>query len=74
MREEYRRMERKKKRMNRKKERYIQKKEGREGGRTEGRKGGRKEQRNVPRIKLLIAPTTNDVKTARPLSHRYDIL
>ena len=37
---------------------------------------GRKEQRNleIPRIKLLIAPTTNDVKTARPLSHRYDIL
>ena len=42
----------------------------------EGRKEGRKEQRNleIPRIKLLIAPTTNDVKTARPLSHRYDIL
>ena len=43
--------------------------------RTNGmRKEGRKEQRNLPRIKLLIAPMTNDVKTARPLSHRYDIL
>lgn len=29
---------------------------------------------NLPRIKLIIIPTTNDVRTDRPLNQRYDML
>ena len=59
----------------------VLRKEGRTDGRRERRIDGGKEARqpgskvgSLPRIKLLIAPTTNDVKIARPLSQKYDIL